>query len=161
MTTGTATKIVIVAGQEFGVPAETDNEQIRRQLVSMGFTDAAGATIQKGTREGVDTIEFVKKAGTKGLYGVALARLLATVPPADAPRMVAGLSASQRRLLGQLLAGDLRLDQALTLGPDIREILDVLTDGARDGTRRSSTGARLCAHVDSLPAVAATAPSAW
>ena len=51
MTTPQATtKIVIVAGQEFSVPADTPNEAIRTQLTSMGFADVASATIQTGTR---------------------------------------------------------------------------------------------------------------
>lgn len=64
------TKIVIVAGQEFSVPASTDNEAIRAQLKSMGFADVASATIKTGKRTvgGVETatVEFVKQAGTKG-----------------------------------------------------------------------------------------------
>lgn len=63
-----ATKIVIVSGQEFSVPLETDNEAIRKQLAGMGFADVASATIQTGKRQvdgqDVQTIEFVKKAGT-------------------------------------------------------------------------------------------------
>lgn len=64
------TKIIIVSGQEFSVPAETDNEAVREQLKQMGFTDVATATLTKGKRliDGVEieTVEFVKKAGTKG-----------------------------------------------------------------------------------------------
>jgi len=73
----TTEKIVIVSGQEFRVPADTDNEAIRNQLKS-NFPDVANATVQKGKREidGVeyDTIEFVKKAGTKGTDVVLVAR---------------------------------------------------------------------------------------
>jgi hypothetical protein len=62
-------KIVIVSGQEFRVPADADHEAIRNQLTA-SFPDVGTATIQKGTRtiDGIryETIEFVKKAGTKG-----------------------------------------------------------------------------------------------
>lgn len=68
MTTATD-KIIIVSGQEFRVPADTDNEAIRTQLKA-NFPDVGNATIQTGKREidGItyETIEFVKKAGTKG-----------------------------------------------------------------------------------------------
>ena len=66
MTTGTAlTKIVIVAGQEFSVPADTDNEAIRQQLLAQGFADVEEATIQAGKKTVDDleyeTIEFVRE----------------------------------------------------------------------------------------------------
>jgi Fe2+ transport system protein FeoA len=61
-----ATKIVIVAGSRFSVPAETDNEAVRQQLLAMGFADVASATIKTGDEGGQATVEFVKKAGTKG-----------------------------------------------------------------------------------------------
>ncbi len=68
MTTATD-KIIIVSGQEFRVPADTDNEAIRNQLRA-NFPDVGNATIQTGTKsiDGVEyqTVEFVKKAGTKG-----------------------------------------------------------------------------------------------
>lgn len=155
MTTGTATKIVIVAGQEFSVPAETDNEQIRQQLVSMGFTDAAGATIQKGTREGVETIEFVKKAGTKGADGAALAQLLARVPAA--PIATSGPTRSALALLRRLEAGALTIGEALANEA-------VLMAALADQINRSpanTEGAKLCARVDTLPAVPCAAPSSW
>jgi len=111
------TKIVIVSGQEFSVPSETDNEAIRTQLAGMGFTDVASATISKGKRtiEGVEheTVEFVKKAGTKGLDGAELAELLGSVPRASLDRMSGGLSRAQRLLLDRLVTNQLTIDEAL------------------------------------------------
>jgi len=76
MTTATD-KIIIVSGQEFRVPATTDNEAIRTHL-KPNFPDVGNATIQTGTRtiDGVayETIEFVKKAGTKGTDVVLVAK---------------------------------------------------------------------------------------
>ena len=120
MTTPEATKIVIVSGQEFSVPAATDNEAIRQQLSGMGFADVAAATIQKGKRQidgqEVETIEFVKKAGTKGMDGAGLAQLLATVPPTTLPATRRyGPTNEQAALLADLSEGDLTFEQAITL----------------------------------------------
>lgn len=154
MTTGT-TKIVIVAGQEFSVPAETDNEQIRTQLLAMGFADVASATIQRGTRDGVDTIEFVKKAGTKGLGGADLVALLAAVPPA---RQAADpLSRTARVLLRELEAGTLTIGRALA---EESVLLAAIDD--RIARRPLQTeGATLCTRVDALPAVPCATPLGW
>jgi hypothetical protein len=70
MTTATPNvKIVIVDGNRFPVAIETDNEAIRAHLANT-YPMVSTATIQKGkeTIEGVEyqTIEFVKKVGTKG-----------------------------------------------------------------------------------------------
>lgn len=162
MTTA-STKIVIVAGQEFSVPADTPNEAIRTQLTSMGFADVAAATIQTGTRtiDGVETptIEFVKKAGTKGLDAAGLAALLERVPPTNAVPHVAGLTRAQTRLLARLMSGDLTCDQALAAQDDLRTLLD--TVAAHEGGYATREGGRLCQQIDALPAVAAAAPSAW
>lgn len=159
MTTPATTKIVIVSGQEFSVPLETDNEAIRAQLASQGFADVASATIQKGKRtiEGqeVETIEFVKKAGTKGLDGAELVALLGKVPPAR--------YADQRRpegneLLTRLVNNQLTIAEALAA----EDVLDnALAACHEQYSPRKSKGAQLCEPCDRLPAVAAAAPCAW
>lgn len=155
-----ATKIVIVAGQEFSVPAETDNEAVRQQLAGMGFADVAAATIQKGKKaiDGVEyeTVEFVKKAGTKGLDGAELAALLAGVPRA-APPAQAKLGRDERVLVQRLAAGTLTIGEALA---HRAVLLEALERSVRPG-RLQSEGEALCAPCDVLPAVAAPAPSAW
>jgi hypothetical protein len=69
MTTTATAKIIIVDGQRFQVPIETDNEAIRAQLAAT-YPMVSTATIQAGkeTIDGVEypTVEFVKKVGTKG-----------------------------------------------------------------------------------------------
>lgn len=152
------TKIVIVSGQEFSVPIETDNEAIRQQLAGMGFADVAAATIQKGKRtvegQDIETIEFVKKAGTKGLDGAALAALLGSVPPAPPPsRRSAG-----DELLTRLINGDLTIAEALA---DNGDLIDNTLVAAREHTPRQSQGAQLCAKSDRLPAVPVAAACAW
>jgi len=157
-TTTQATKIVIVSGQEFSVPADTDNEQIRQQLASQGFADVAAATITKGTRDiggqEVETIEFAKKAGTKGLDGPELAQLLCRVPPAAPPsRRSAG-----DELLTRLIGGELTIAEALA---DDGDLIDNALAGARERAPRQSQGASICAPCDRLPAVPAIADYAW
>lgn len=62
-------KIIKVDGQPFQVPVETDNEAVRAQLAG-SYPMVSTATIQLGkeTIDGVEyqTVEFVKKVGTKG-----------------------------------------------------------------------------------------------
>lgn len=160
-----ATKIVIVAGQEFSVPAETDNEAIRQQLTSMGFADVASATVQKGTRalgeERVETVEFVKKAGTKGLDGAGLAAVLAALPRAGTlQRLVIGPTTEQAALVARLLDGDLTIDAALTTHQDA---LDAALDACQQEPPAPRVeGARLCDRIAPLAAVAApSAPRGW
>lgn len=155
-----ATKIVIVAGQEFSVPSETDNEAIRQQLASMGFADVASATVQRGKRtvagEELETVEFVKKAGTKGLGGAELTALLASVPPADVP----GDSSLERTVgaaLQQLGEETLAIGDALAIGEPLIQALSHITSYGRVTTQ----GETLCATCDKLDAVAASAPCAW
>lgn len=159
-----ATKIVIVAGQEFSVPAETDNEAIRTQLVSMGFTDVASATVQSGSRlvDGVQvpTLEFIKKAGTKGMDGAALAVLLRQLAPTAAASRTAGLTGKQRRLLDDLLAERLTAEAALAAADELERILKILADQS-SGFSSQQPGGQLCQRLDVLPAVAASAPSRW
>lgn len=152
-----ATKIVIVAGQEFSVPADTDNEAIRQQLTQMGFADVASATIQKGTREidGVkhETIEFVKKAGTKGLDAAELAELLTRMPPAPLPALVIyGPSFEQATLLSRLAAGELTFADALALEAQLAPALEAAYDTP---PMPRQEGAALCSTLDGLAPVAA------
>ena len=61
------TKIVRVAGQDFTVDANADNEAIRQQLAAQGFTDVTNAKIKETKNEhGQTVVEFVKQIGTKG-----------------------------------------------------------------------------------------------
>ncbi|MEI7642972.1 MAG: hypothetical protein WCJ55_01565 [Chloroflexales bacterium] len=63
-------KLVIVEGQTFVVDATIDNETIRAHLIRQGFANLAGAEIRIGTRQHQDqtvaTVDFIKRAGTKG-----------------------------------------------------------------------------------------------
>ena len=159
MSEAPTTKIVIVSGQEFSVPIETDNEAIREHLKGSGFPDVAAATIQSGTKtvEGVtyQTIEFVKKAGTKGLGGAELAALLSDV--AAEPLTLSRLPRSAAALLARLVEGELTIGEALAND-------DALTDALRDATGqqpRQSEGAMLCARIEHVPAVACAIPSRW
>jgi hypothetical protein len=165
MTTTTAeTKIVIVAGQEFSVPAATDNEAIRGQLTSMGFADVASAEIKLGTKkvgeETYQTVEFIKKAGTKGLGGAELARLMEQIPIARLPAApLSGPDRAQAALLRSVMEGGLTIDAALDMGTT----LDAALDACQPSFSTPSTeGAQLCSRLDTLPAVAApAAPSGW
>lgn len=158
-----ATKIVIVSGQEFSVPLETDNEAIRKQLAGMGFADVASATIQTGKRQvdgqDVQTIEFVKKAGTKGLDGADLVGLLAQLPAATLPPIRHyGPTAPQAALLAELADAELTFDQAHTLADELERALDACHEGPPSPSMK---GATLCRTLDQLVAVASAAPVAW
>jgi len=164
-TVSTESKIVIAAGTPFTVPASLDNEAIRQQLVSMGFADVATATIQTGGTREIDgvtypTVEFVKKAGTKGLDGSALAALLAHLPPtsiASGPR----IAPESRQALRRLADGGYTVAEALA---DDRLLAGALDDAeaANEPTRPSQEGVLLCERIDGLPAVAApSAPCGW
>lgn len=63
-------KLVIVEGQRFLVAASIDNETIRQHLIRQGFANLAGAEIRSGTAQHdgrtFATVDFIKKAGTKG-----------------------------------------------------------------------------------------------
>jgi len=157
------TKIMIVAGQEFAVPAETDNEAVRQQLLSMGFADVASASLKTSTRtlEGqeVPVIEFVKKAGTKGLTGADLAALIRRVPPTDPTRRQV-LPRRQADLIDRLLAGRLTCAEVRASIDDLRDGLTELAVARSVGGLQRSTGAQLCRDIDPLPAAAADV-SAW
>jgi len=163
MTTPDKTKIVIFNGQEFMVPFDADNEAIRGQLSTMGFSDVAAATIQKGTRtiEGqeVETIEFVKKAGTKGLDGPDLAALLGQIPSSTLPPTRRyGPTSEQAELLTQLTEAELTFDQALSLGDTLEQALDACHEGPPTPSQK---GATLCRTLDQLVSVASAAPVGW
>ena len=135
------------------MPATTTIDELRTHLASM-FPEVASATVQKGTKEieGVkyETIEFVKKAGTKGSMGAEVAGLLATIPalrlggppPAAAAlleRISLGLATIDEALEGQALAALAALPQ-------------------REHTRNGGT---LCSQLDAIIPVAGAAPSVW
>ena len=150
-----STKVVIVAGERFSVPAETDNEAIRQQLLSMGFADVASATVKQGKdADGTPTIEFVKQAGTKGaLSPAALAVVLRRTPVAPIVT-----PSSYRYLLARLVAGDLTCTDVLTL-----PVTDALHATANEAEMMKPTTQEdsLCTRLDQLSAIADAAPSAW
>jgi len=162
MTTPT-TKIVIVSGQEFSVPSDTDNEAIRTQLSGMGFADVAAATIQKGKRtvdgQEVETIEFVKKAGTKGMDGAELVALLGTLKPSVLPpTQTYGPTIAQAELLTQLRDGELTFADALAREAEIAQALDACGEQPPYQERK---GGALCYTLDQLVAAHSAAPVAW
>lgn len=63
-------KLVIVEGQRFLVAAAIDNETVRQHLIRQGFANLAGAEIRTGMAQHdgrtLATVDFIKKAGTKG-----------------------------------------------------------------------------------------------
>lgn len=63
-------KLVLVEGQRFIVDAAVADETVRQHLIRQGFAQLAGAEIRAGTAEHdgrtLATVEFIKKAGTKG-----------------------------------------------------------------------------------------------
>lgn len=164
MSTPVTGKIALVAGQRFGpIDPSIDNETIRQQLVAMGFADVAAAEV-KSRREGDhEVIEFVKKAGTKGLDGAGLAAVLACTPPADSPRgrvAPAGLHLRDARLLRRLADGAMSCQEVLDL--PMASILAAATFIAPDsGDAPTREGERLCQRCDQLPAIAGPAPSGW
>ncbi len=163
-TTAPTTKIIIVAGERFQVPAGTDNEAIRQQL-AITFPDVANATITRGTAtiDGVDyeTVEFVKQAGRKGLLDHLQRVPALPIPPPHGLR-----TRPHHWLLQTLLAGALRFEDAM---PHLDALIDGLqgwsqaTTLLRISTRMPTTeGAALCQDLDTLPAVAADVlPHGW
>lgn len=63
-------KLVLVEGQRFIVDAAVGDETVRQHLIRQGFAQLAGAEIRAGTTQHdgrtLGTVEFIKKAGTKG-----------------------------------------------------------------------------------------------
>jgi hypothetical protein len=157
-----ATKIVIVSGQEFSVPADTDVEAIRSALKG-DFPDIATATIQKGTREiaGVtyETVEFVKRAGTKGLGAGDLAQLLRLVP--SQLRQATGPGKPQ--VLRALLTGQLTASEAVA---QVDALLAAIAEYGTASWGRAGFATqevRACVQLlDTLQPVAAPcAPRSW
>lgn len=142
-------RIVIVEGQEFSVPVETTTEQIRSHLAT-NFPNVASASVQYGKRviDGIEhqTVEFVKKAGTKGLDGNELAALLAGVPAAQVTLQ------QHEAVIDQLLFGQLTFEEALH--PSVAHAVDAVL--AFD----IHPGATVCRLLDTLAPVA-TAPRGW
>jgi hypothetical protein len=158
MSTPTAAKLVIVAGQEFSVPVDTDNEAIRKQLQQMGFADVANATIQTGKKpDGTATIEFVKKAGTKGVDIHALTVTLAHVPAAPVTK-----SQSAAVIASRFAEGDVTWGEAVSddLDRDMQEYANQQAESDEGcGRPVAAKGVQVCERLD-LPAVATAIP-AW
>ena len=147
------TKIIIVSGQEFSVPAETPEADIRSHLAQT-FPDVASAEIKRGSKEvgGVtyQTIEFVKRAGTKGADGRDIAGVLAGIP---------GLRLSPpptnaRGLLDRVRRGQATIAEAL--GGNVITTIEGLPESTQQ-----IAGGTLCTQIDTLPAVAGAELSAW
>jgi hypothetical protein len=145
-------KIVIVSGQEFQVPIESTVDELRQHLTTM-FPDVASATVQHGKKkiDGVEypTIEFVKRAGTKGATGDELLAILAQVPAVrlDAPPGESG------NLIAQVCAGHATIGQALDG--------QVLARIAALPRRSHQNGGLLCSRLDDLSPVPVADPPAW
>jgi hypothetical protein len=146
------TKIVIVAGQEFSVPADAKVEDLRTHLTSM-FPDVASATVQKGKRtiDGVEyeTVEFVKKAGTKGATGEDIVAVLRAIPALR----LAPPPADAAALLARVVAGQATIQDAL--GGDVTATIAALPKPVMN------TGGALCSQLDGLTPVTGRGPSAW
>lgn len=168
MTTATPTeRIVIASGQEFRVPLDIEIEAVRQHL-AQNFPEVSSATIKKGkkTIEGTEyeTVEFVKQAGTKGLSGSDLARLIALAPRQNIPKRPKPLSrdlAISQRLM-PLRHGTLTVDQVLAQ----REVFDAALDEAQRVWRQPHAmpeeGATLCNRIERLAPVAAPiTPHGW
>jgi hypothetical protein len=146
-----AIKIVIVAGNQFSVPLATATEAVRQQLLGMGFADVASAEAKEGkSADGTPTLEFIKKAGTKGLDGAELAALLRQVPPVPVNRASLDAVTIAARLLDEALTWGEALEQ------DAAGALDIVA-GSNEGC--ATEGGRLCARL-ALPAAAAPV-AAW
>jgi len=145
------TKIVIVSGQEFSVPATATIDELRQHLAPM-FPDVTTATPTHGkkTIDGVEyvTIEFVKRAGTKGAS--ELVPLLATIP---ALRLSPPRSAVLD-LLSRVRNGTCTIAEALDA--DLAASIAALPESSL-----RISGATLCAQLDSLSPVAAADAAAW
>ena len=147
------TKIVIVSGQEFSVPADTSIEDLRTHLAQT-FPDVASATVQKGTKklDGVtyETIEFVKKAGTKGATGAELAALLL-----DIPRVRLGAPpAATAELIDRVRQGHAMIADAVDLSA-------AAAIAALPRRETHQNGGTLCAQCDTISPVAGATPSTW
>lgn len=157
-------KIARVAGQEFGpIGMDVANETIRAQVLSMGFADVGSAEIKEEARtvEGGTAlvIEFVKRAGTKGLDSLELLALLRRLPPAQTPCRVADLSAREVCELRRLQAGEMTVQEFLddTLAWSAMQKLN-----QQVATRHTTMGGtRLCMDLDRLTPAAIADGCAW
>ncbi len=117
------------------------------------FPDVASATVQQGKKkiDGVEypTIEFVKRAGTKGATADELLALLAHVPAVrlNAPPGESG------NLIALVLSGQATLGQALDS--------QVLARIAALPRRSHQNGGLLCSRLDDLSPVPVADPPAW
>jgi hypothetical protein len=153
-------KIVIVSGQEFHVPAAAADNDIRQTLVAQGFADVASAEIKRTKRDGVEVMEFVKKAGTKGLTGPALAQLLRRTRVAGDERGMPAVGNAAKDALRRLAAGHYTIGEALH-DQGLGELLELLGEQETTETIQTTEEVRLCDTLDRLPAVADAAPCAW
>lgn len=138
-------KIVKVGAQEYSVPADTENEALRTTLAP-NFPEVASATISISSREVegygvVEVVEFVKKAGTKGLT-TSLLRALDGVQPFPVPTQLSPL-------LTRLLAGEMEVQEVLVQLEALQVELHAL-----EAAQETQQGVRLCHALDNIPAVA-------
>lgn len=135
------------------MPAETPEADIRSHLAQT-FPDVASAEIKRGTKaiDGVtyQTIEFVKRAGTKGADGRDIAGVLAGIPALRLSPPPTGA----RHLLDRVRQGQATIAEALD-GNVITTI-----EGLPESTQQIA-GGTLCMSVDTLPAVAGAELPAW
>jgi hypothetical protein len=139
------TKIAIIEGERFSVPADMPVEQIRENLRSVypGIGTArptTGTTTIEGVR--YETVEFVKQAGTKGLLADA-AEPNPLLVLALLPRLPIGPIPAHHHV-SLLQRGGLTFDAALDLP---------LFTGQRSLT--CITEHRLCQSLEDAPPVAA------
>lgn len=152
MTTATPTeRIIIVSGQEFRVPLATPLADVRAHLAQT-FPDVASATEQKGKKkiDGVEyeTVEFIKKAGTKGLEFAAVVAALADLAPLPVPQI---LSHAELERIIELRAGNMTFAEALEL--DVIALVSALSQP------QSMNGVTLCNQLDNITPVAHAARS--
>jgi hypothetical protein len=125
-----------------------------RTHLAQTFPDVASATVQKGTKkiDGVsyDTIEFVKKAGTKGALATDLSSLLAELPairigtpPQATTDLVRAVHTAQITIDAALAQGALTAIQAMP---------------RQDASQK---GGVLCSLLDAISPVPADDVSAW
>lgn len=145
------TKIAIVSGKEFQVALEIDNETIRQHLAK-DFPDVASATIKTGSRkigdQTYETVEFVKKAGTKGMDGAELGDVLRRVPRKDIDTRPA---TPDMDLVRRLCHGGMTIAEVHATRDDLFAALYNAIETPSSGSKE---GERLCSKLESIPAVA-------
>ncbi|HBW50707.1 MAG TPA: hypothetical protein DEF47_12460 [Herpetosiphon sp.] len=139
------TKIIIVEGQEFRVPSAMEIDAIRSHLATT-YPSVTSAIITKGKRtiegEEYETIEFVKKVGTKGLDLVAA---LEEIPPAW--DLFDLFSTKPPVPIEKLLAGGLTFGEAMLMNLDTEL-------SKRFEKKYNREESALCLHLAELPASA-------